>query len=247
MSNSKCLMTFKKLKIDEKDTFAVGVRDGIFNNPTIFNSPPLTLPLFDGLITMFINKRGAYKAGGNLQRGDYEMANMALIDGLVSMARYVDTVAMGNAAIIWTSGFRPSKGSSSQQPAPGQMIGVTVKRGSTGVLMGECANDSVVDFYGCIITEGAPLPEGFKIDAAGQIWLRPNDSAGINPETGEAITVRGLFASQAQVKGAAFSLTKGRKKKFIGLTAGMTYYFYFYGVNAQGVGALSEPKSIICW
>ena len=43
--------------------------------------------------------------------------------------------------------------------------------------------------------------------------------------------------------GAILDLTKGRKKKFSNLQVGVTYYVYFWAMNAGGVSPLSDAVS----
>jgi hypothetical protein len=40
--------------------------------------------------------------------------------------------------------------------------------------------------------------------------------------------------------------SKSRKKTYEGLTAGQTYYVYYFIGNARGVSQLTEVKSIMC-
>jgi len=41
--------------------------------------------------------------------------------------------------------------------------------------------------------------------------------------------------------------SKGRRKKFINLRPGTTYFFTQFVINARGVGSMSDPVSIVCY
>ncbi|MCF8276531.1 MAG: fibronectin type III domain-containing protein [Flavobacteriales bacterium] len=231
MKKIRCSLAYHRMPIGSFGDFAGGVRDGIYGNATEFDTPPLDQAAYQSILSDYLNKRYAYKQGGNAQIGPYQAALEKLLSTLDSLAEYVDSVASEDENIILLSGFVPTKASNSKVPKPGQATGVTITRGSTGVLRAECDNQNVGIYYGCIVTMGAPLPTSMYIDKYGQFRVLVN-------ETDDA---------PAQVLlGSIIDLNMNRRKEFSGLTPGVTYYFAFYVVNAQGVGSLSTPASLMC-
>jgi len=244
MGHIRVSLSFHRTKVDEIDTFAIGVRDGIYNNAAVFTTPPIVLVDFQTAIDTYINTRGAYKNGGTAQKGPFEAAKTAIMDVLDETAEYVDEVANGDPNIIYLSGFKPTKGTASAVPEPTQFQDIKLSRGATGELIAECENQKYVDTYICIMSIGEPIPDDIGIDAAGQLFLGSNDAPIPTPPEGE----EGAEPAPLETpQGAIVDFNKPRRKKFIGLTPGVTYYFSFFGINASGVGPLSVAKSIVCW
>ena len=230
-------MSFHKSKVNDLPIFAIGVRDGIYLNPDPFDAPPITELNFQKLIDTYTNKRGAYENGGSAQKGPYQAARQALLDGLDQMAVYVDLVAKGDENIILLGGYVPSKGNRSETPSPVQPTGVSVKRGeASGILIAECENQSVAISYGCIVTVNQPLPANVVLNANGQLIFSDTEPS---PPAGT------MALSTALISGL-IDFNPGRKKKFKNLIPGLTYYFVFYAANATGVSPFSESKSIMC-
>jgi hypothetical protein len=228
-------LSFHILSPDLFDTFAVGIRDGIYGNPTEFATPPITQISLQALIDDYINKRAAYKQGGKAQKGPYLAARTALMAALDLLAGYVNELADGNADLIWLSGYAPTKANSSVVPVPGIPQLRELARGATRELFAECKPVNYADYYGCILIQGMPLPPFIGLNGNGQL---------------EAIAIESDIPDEYKpVNGsivAAFDLTKSRRKHFVGLLKGIDYYFYFYAVNATGVSPLSEPGVIMC-
>jgi hypothetical protein len=108
---------------------------------------------------------------------------------------------------------------------------VEVKRGIANELIASCQVIDNARNYGCIVTEGAPLSDTNIIDASGRlIWT-------IDPLAPPVIP----FAS------VQFDFNIQRVKSFQGLKHDVTYYFYFFAVNATGVGPVSEVVMMVCW
>jgi hypothetical protein len=239
----RCSLAYHQTLTGKLDTFAVGVRDGIYGHPAEFVAPTVLELDFNAAITAYIDTYGAYAQGGNAQKGPYFAAEETLMGMLDENATYVDSVAQGNANLIWLSGFKPTKGTSSKRPAPEQFQEVEVTRGSTGVLFAECESQKVVDVYVCIVAVGGPMPDGVNINLGGQLPIGENaPPIPVDPENPTEV-VQPL----TQTDGAILDFNKKRKKKFLGLTPGVTYYFTFFGINSSGVGQFSEPVSLMCW
>lgn len=232
----RCSLSFHKLKLDTIPVFAGGIRDGVYNNPTFFVTPPITQVQFQGQLDDYNNTRSAYVQGGLAQKGPFLHAKSQLINTLDTMAEYVNSVALGDANLITLAGYVPTKGGKSETPAPVQATGVTVSRGTTGILLAECAKQDVAVSYCCIMTVGQPLQAGIVINEAGQMAI-----SGEEPAKPEAMAL-----AAALTAGGVIDFNLNRKKKFINLTPGTTYYFVFFAINASGVGELSASVSAMC-
>ncbi len=222
----------------ELKTFADGVVTGYYGNNPPFTVLPLTVAVFQALIDDYEDKRSDYENGGEDQKGPYLIAKDALIDALDLLSPETDKVAEGDAAVIILAGFEPTK-ERGETNIPGQGV-VTVKRGIAGELI---ASSSIVEgakHYGCIMVEGAPLPDWVVINGNGRIvWVSgaqptPGPPAGPTPAPGSPSSFQ-------------LDFTVKRVKHFQNLTHDVTYYFYFYAVNSKGVGPLSEAVSMVCW
>jgi len=238
MTLIKCLLSFKKLKVTQRPYFAQGVKDGIYGNATTFATPPMTEAAFELLITNYVATRGTLDNGGSAQRPAWEMAIKSLLDALVTTANYVDTVANGDANIIILAGYTPSKGNSSSVAKPVKIEGVTLVRSEvSGTLVADCAKQEGVNSYVCVLTQSQPLPPQIVILTTGQVVITevptPPTPAPTGPEPTKSM-------------GVYVDLNQNRKKTFAGLVPLQTYYCVYFGINAGGVGPLSDPVSVIC-
>lgn len=220
MQESHCSVSYHRIGNGKLENFALGVRDGWFNNTTTFTTPPITRTVFEGYISDYASKYSAYKHGGTAQKGPFLTAKGVLIGALDSFAVSTDTRAAGDEAIILLGGFVPTKVVEVATVPPDVPV-VTVKRGdSTGIIMASCPTVPGATAYGAFICLNPWVST--LIDADGQLVMGPGESF------------------------IKLDLKKSRKKKFVGMAAGKTYYIYFYASNAAGVSALSEVRSILC-
>lgn len=238
MNRIKCSLRYHYLKLESIPTFAGGVRDGVYGNATLFNTPPIMQADFQALITEYQNTRDAYKQGGLAQKGPFLTAKSNLMVGLDKTADYVNTIANGDESTILISGFVPTKGYSSTPPVTVQPTGVVVRRGTTGILYVECDKQDQASAYGCIMTKGEPLPSSVVMNEVGQLIISESGDVGGSGNTAVSI-------SDGFVKGT-IDLNANRKKKFVNLTPGVTYYFVFYASNSQNVSSLSDSVSMMC-
>lgn len=232
MSQIHCNKEYHRMPDSELKTFATGVAGGYYTNNPPFTVLPLTLIAFQALIDDYDTKYDAYENGGDAQKGPFLLAKAALINALDLLAIETDKVALGNPDLIILAGFTPTK-TPGETVKPGQTV-VTVKRGIAGELIATCEKLEGAKHYGCIMTEAAPLPTWITINADGRIVVETN-----NPMPGP---MPGPSVASFQL-----DLTDQREKHFLGLKHDVTYYFYFYAVNAKGVGPLSEVVSMVCW
>jgi len=223
MNKIRVSLSFHNTPNDQLKTFAEGVGTGYIGNPTTFPVQPYPAATWAGLINTYDTTYTAYENGGESQKGAFLLARTALMDALDELADETDEVADGDKDKIILAGFTPTK-------APGETVKpeqcvVEVKRGIAGELITTCEKIDNARHYGCIMVAGAVLPAGVVIDGNGRVVL----PAGTLPNT------------------LVFDLTDQRKKNFTDLVHDTTYYFYYYAVNAKGVGPLSEAVSMVCW
>ncbi len=228
MATIRCSKGYKRLKNDELDVFAAGIRNGIFGH-AIFMTPPILQVAFQLLIDTYFDTRAVYDQGGLGQKGAFNAAKKALLAGLDTMGAYVDTIAQGDANIITDAGFVPTKGTPTKKAAPTQILGVKATSPSAGLINTNCAPQLGVSIYVCIVT-AEPLPAGIHISLKGQLRLDSDTSTPLVP----------------QPEGAIMDFNAKRKKSFAGLTSGTRYYFTYFGINSRGVGVLSISFSMIC-
>lgn len=232
MNKIHCSHTYHSLPSDEIKLFAEGVITGFYGNNPPFIVQPKTQAEYQALIDDYDTAWSAYENGGLDQKGDFLLAKSALMDATDLISDETDKVAKGNPDLIILAGFTPTK-APGQTVKPGQTT-VTVKRGIAGELIATCEKLEGARHYGCIMTEGAALPDWVTIDANGRIIMQSN-----NPMPGPM--------PGPSPAGVQLDLTDQREKHFLGLKHDVTYYFYFYAVNAKGVGPLSEVVSMVCW
>lgn len=234
MRTIKCRLEYHKSKLTALAPFALGVRDGIYNNNPPFMAPPLMQPIFEGLITDYSNKYAAYKAHTET-KAEMEIAKGSLMTGLDTMSNYVNTVANGDANIIGQAGFVPTKGSASQQNPPAEPTGITLNRLGAGELVSDCPVVEGAEFYCAVLTQ-SPIPASI-IMVNGQIVLNEG-GATPSPTPMPGPTPSGI---------GIIDFNKSRRKIFIGLTPGITYYIYYWAGNTAGVSPLSQVVSFMLW
>ena len=176
------------------------------------------------------NSTSAQKKAKDLARAAYEKVLRTFIQKWIYRNDSMD------AADIEECGLKPHDTTHTPVPKP-LLPEVTVERGTMGQLIAKCVGQKAAKYYGCVMTEGAPLPDWFMINEQGRLVL---DKSNMPPKTNMAEPEPGMVGLQ-------WDFTSQRVKRFSGLKHGVTYYFYFYLVNASGVSPLSEAVSIVCW
>lgn len=231
MAKVKCKLGYRQLKTTKITVFATGVSNGIFGNNPPFITPPGTQAALDALILAYSTKYSNFLLH-TVPITEVDEARDLLITALEPYREYVDTEANGNATVIALGGFVPTKGSKSNVVAPVQPTGVTLVRGIQDELLAECLPITDADSYGAVLA-AEPLPEWFVITGSGQVVMEQDT----NP-----VPVPPSAPSSGSIA-AILDLTKGRKKKFSNLQTGVTYYVYFWAMNAGGVSPLSDAVS----
>lgn len=233
MAKIKCKLGYRQLKTTKITVFATGVSNGIFNNNPPFITPPGTQAALQALILDYSTKYSNFLLH-KVALSEVDEARDLLIAALEPYRTYVDTEANGNPTIIALGGFEPTKGSKSNAVKPLQPTGVSLERGIQDELVAECAAIPGADSYGAVLL-AEPLPEWFVINGFGQVVIQQGNNPAPAPIPPSAPTPGSI--------GGILDLTKTRKKKFSNLQTGVTYYVYFWAMNAGGVSPLSDAVS----
>jgi len=215
------------------DEPATKVKNNMYLNSGTFVDPPMPAAEFAALVLSYTAKYRAFKDGGATAKAEFLQVETALMNAMNDAAFYVDTVADGDSAIVILAGFEPTKETQTPKAKPVQIEGVELLLGEPGELIGQCDKQEGVDVYVAILTAGNPVPSSIKIDKAGQLMLSDNEAT---PE----------FRFGSTDTSAIIDFTKGRKKSFLGLTPGVIYYITYFGINATGVGQMSDPVARMC-
>jgi len=221
MKTITCRLEYHKYGTSAIDTFSNEVKNGIFNNPDVFVSPPVSEADVILQQNTFNNTAADYTQYGITKKTAFIEAKTKLINTLDLLAAYVDTVAQGNVSVIALAGFVPTSDSTqSTEPLPKiEAFAISLSKSSGEILVDIPAYPNQVNVnYNCICVEDVPLQTPALFN--GQIVLHANDPM-----------VRQDF-------------NKSRKKVFAGLTPGKKYYFYVFGSNTAGVSPLSNALSI---
>jgi len=173
------------------------------------------------------NSTSAQKKAKDLARKNYTKVLRPFIQKWIYRNELVDDAA------IEQCGLRPRDATATPTTKPDAPV-VTIKRGVPGELIATCAIIPKAKYYGCLMLEGGLLPSDFQISPDGKIIVNTMNNPNPNPQPDT-------------VTGFQFDLTEKRLKHFTGLKPGVTYYFYYYAVNAAGVSPLSAVVSMMCW
>lgn len=232
--------------LGELDVPAGVVLINLYLNATTFTTPPLTEPLFSALISTYVSRYSAYVDGGATAKAEFLQTEEELLNAMNSTALYVDTVAQGDRNIIILSGFVPTKETNTPKQQPTELENVELTRGASGEILVSCDLQEGVDAYFCLLTAHTPPPAWFNANEAGQVVY---EDGGNNPTPplppGPDPQPTPMTSDKAS--GGILDFTKARKKKFMNLTPGTTYWVIMFGINTAGVGPVSLAKSIVCY
>ena len=222
MTYAECSFNFHRMKINELKMFATGVVNTYYKNTTVFTSPPMTKAQFKALLTIYMNTLVAYDRGGKDQKPAFDTAKINLIDALDKIALNVNQVAVGSAEIVVKGGFKPRNTNRSARHEPKLPVIELLERGEIGELIVACQPMGRDVSFGCVLVEGMPLPDEVKM------------------KNGVLVFPKGMIAP------VQIHESQARKKRFLALKPGVTYYLYFFARNTAGVTALSVGRSIMC-
>lgn len=169
------------------------------------------------------NSTTAQKKNRDIARGEYEKVLRPFIQKWIYLNENMD------GADVEKCGLKPRDTNRTPVALP-DAVTVKLTHGETREIIANCPVQKTAKYFGCIMTEGAPLPKNFTVSPDGKI-------KGLVK----------LLADTPAITDVQIDLTDKRKKYFAGLKPGSTYYFYFYVVNGSGVSALSAPVSMVCW
>lgn len=172
----------------------------------------------------------AQRKAKDLARSNYKKVMRAFIQKWIYRNDSMDDTA------IEECGLKPRDTSHTPATKPGQPV-AKAKRAEQGAIIGSCEIQPEAKRYCCIVTEGAPLPDGIAINEQGRFVWSNNKNPNPDPNP----------PKQNELTGIIIDFTDQRVKKFTGLKHDVTYYIYFFSSNTAGVSILSEPVSIVCW
>ncbi len=224
MKKQVCRLSFHRYGKEKLAGFAGGVKNGIYNNETVFVSPPLTSSELSHLMEDYIAAMNIYNANGKNYKTGYLVAKDKLMAGLDKLAAYVNEIANGNESVITLAGFEATANVSHAAPELGKIITVEVIVSNVGgqvILETPDIRGKGVTGYGLILVSGEPL----------SVENYDNDIVNIKSGDGQNII---------------FSLDKGKRKVVNGLDSTLTYYGYMYAVNATSVSPLSDARIVKC-
>ena len=227
--SSHVSVAYHDMEVGLVNGFGATTKSSIIKNPTVFLQSKI--PVNDAALEILIDNDSAayiaYKRGGIDDLPAFNTHREALMAGLDLNAAFVDSVAKGDINIIILSGYNYTSTTDAIIVKPSQAHSLTLTAGTilpSGEMEVECETfHGGVFTYGCIVSEGVPLAAGWLLNPQGQFVITPG-------------TTNRIF----------HDVNNQRKKKFVGLTKGIEYYFYFYVTNSAGVSVLSVMKSGIC-
>lgn len=217
-----CKLIFRQFSFTGLDTFTELVLGGLYQNPTVFVTPPFTEAEFVARKAALVSAFVEYDKYGMSKKTEYDTAFNNMMSLLNTLAAYVNSVALGDASKIVLSGFEPTK--EAFQPAQPivQITNYSVKRsenmGEIIVNIAPLQNYGVVN-YGCICVEGREL--------------------------GELSIVNGQLVFPEGAPSVRYDLNKTKRKVFSNLKVGVIYYFYVYAVNTVSVSPLSIVQKLM--
>jgi hypothetical protein len=219
MGKQHCTSEYHRYDNIRIDTFTTGVGIGIFSNPSVFTSPPLTQAEYTARQQEYGQAAADYNIFGATKKTDYLQKKKLLIASTDLLKDYVDTVADGNESLIILAGFVPSVSTAQKNTPLEKIVFFTTKHtavsGEIVVEIPAVINRGDVSYL-AVCSEGHPLNN--PVMTGGQLKFDATD-----------VTVRS-------------DANKPRKKTFRGLTPGVVYYFYVYASNTVSVAPLSDAR-----
>ena len=223
----ECGLGFHNYKSGKFNDFAEGVLTGMEENSTIFDqaTAPVTTLILAALIATMLSDFSKYKKGGLAQKQTYLTSKGFVMDALNKLIPWVNGIAKGNAKIIILAGYEATYSLPAHKPGEEDApVKITVKNGqTTGSFTAECETFGLNRSYGCIVSEGKELDTNMTISGLGQIKF-PAGSTNV----------------------IYHDLNHSRSKKFMDLTPGVKYWFYFYVISTTGVTSLSQAVVKMC-
>lgn len=222
MAENRCSRNYHRMKIYACGLLAARVRDGYYNNASLFPSPPISRIDFEALEKNYSYTYTEYRNGGKTQKGAWHIAQANLLQALDQLAANVDEVAAGSETVITQAGFDSIKATRGSKTQPQIPTGVSATQGGDGQILTDCTPQGRDVTYVCLLSEQT---------------LTPNAVTMIN---GLLTITPGLTFPVYINQNAA------RKKVFNNLKPLSTYYVYYFAVNTAGTSALSNVVKVVC-
>ena len=225
MKKSSASLNFRQMSGIKLENFAEGVKAGIFGNLLIFLLAPMTALILQGLITDFSVARLAYESGGKAQKPLYQKTMKALKEALNVFAPYVDTIALGDIAIINLGGFKATNDPAGNKPGTPNVQNLTlvVENNAIEELTSDCEPFPSGTIFIGILSENVPLSGTVKVDSLGMI----------------------KFPS-GLLNNVFIHTSKSRKKIYKNLTSGLYYYCTYFVIVKGVVSPMSAQVKKMC-
>ena len=225
MKKSTASLNFRQMGGIKLEDFAEGVKAGIFGNLLIFLLAPMTALILQGLITDFSVARLAYESGGKAQKPLYQKTMKALKEALNVFAPYVDTIALGDIAIINLAGFKATNDPSGSKPGTPnvQSLILVVENNAIEQLTSDCEKFPTGSIIIGILSEEVPVSSSIKVDNLGAITFPPGLTHKIIVHT-----------------------SKQKKKLYQNLTSGLYYYCTYFVIVKGVVSPMSAQVKKMC-
>lgn len=221
MKNRVCKLNFHSFGKFKLDTFATGVKVGVYGNPTVFVAVSITESEFIAILTHYNDATADYDTYGKTKKTAYINSKDKLMGSLDLLAGDVNKTAAGDASIIILAGFTPTSDQFQRVTVADKIESMTVKTTSVSgqiIVEATAIKKKAISGYGLICVSGGPLP---------------ND-----------VLNNGIFNFTPTNQQMVFDLSKPRKKVVNGLTPGVQYSVYMYATNSAGVSPLSDARTI---
>ena len=222
MLQAKCKLEYHKFSDSALEIRANQVSNGIYTNPLIFTTPPLSLAEFTTIQNQYVTAVSEYNTYGVVKKTALSNARKKIINTLDLLATYIDSEAQGDASKIILAGFVPTS-TMPQNSLPIEKINAfsgyrTDNVGEIAIDIPAVTGRGAITYF-CICSEGTSIENPTLIN--GQLVLE-NTTTKIRCD-----------------------YSKSRKKLFTGLTPGTVYHFYVFACNTASVAPLSDVKSIM--
>ena len=223
MKKRYCLLSFRSFGNTKLDTFSSELRNGIYNNGTVFTAPPVLVTEYNAAHETFVNASAEYKQFGITKKTAYLAAKKALLEIMDTLAIYVNGQANEDVSIIALSGFHPSRDQFVRVPDLEKIENFYLNRteipGGATVEIGAITKKGSIS-YCCVVSDGRLTN---PVLTNGQIILTPGDTMVYQ------------------------DYNRSRRKVFQGLIPGREYFFYVFANNSASVSPLSDAKSLIVY
>ncbi len=200
------------------NTTLTKVSNGIYGTANIgsFATPTITKTAFLLLVSNYRTANNEYEAGGEDEKGAYDIAATNMTEGLDTLKDYVEGLPGFSFDLINLSGFTPNKQSVSASTVPGKPVFHELFHLGGGPVSVEFMSPDTTTYYGLYVVEGSELPTGTTF--ANGVLDFPKGSG-----------VRLLHNANKQ-----------RVKIIHNLIIGQQYTAFAYAGNSAGVSLLSD-------